>query len=259
MEAGALAPRRGCGPSRRHGLGRQKAQTARHSPSTSSNEAGAMSQAERRPFFSVLLEAAVGAPPMSATVAGFLMPRQTEACVTEEDRWWQAWRSEGRVEIALVASYAGSAAEARHCKKSIVEVLKRRGSPGSAHAHSLSDMYFETSERAAIARDLGLSYAKSLVRSPKGWAAMTSIAAALRGRRCLDALQVDELCHAAYGARPNLFGWDPYWPPGYEEIAAGDLPTDDVPWPIPEDPQRRAYVFASVSFGPWALNFAATP
>ena len=195
--------------------------------------------------------------PMSATVAGFLMPKQTEACVTEEDRRWQAWRSEGRVEIALVASFAGSVAQARYRKRSVASVLKREGSTDSAYADSLSNAYFETSERAACARDLGLTYAKSLVRSHKGWAAMTSIAAALKRRRELEASQVDELCHAAYGARPLPFGWDPYWPPGYEEVAAGDLPTDDVPWPIADDPGRRANVFASVSFGPWSMYCTA--
>ena len=194
-----------------------------------------------------------GVSPMSAIVAGFLMPKQTEACGTEGDRWWQAWRSEGRVEIALMASFAGSAAQARHRKKGIADVLEREGSFDSTYATALSEAYFERSKRAAIARDLGLTYAKSLVRSPKGWAAMTSVACALRERRSLEASQVDDLCYAAYGSRPLPFGWDPYWPPGYEEIAAGDLPTNDVPWPIPDDPGRRANVFASVSFGPWAM------
>ncbi len=201
----------------------------------------------------------ISTPPMSATVAGFLMPRQTEACVTEEDRWWQAWRSEGRVEIALVACFAGSAAQARHRKRSVAEMLKREGASDSAHADSLSDANFESPERAAIARDLGLTYAKALVRSHKGWAAMTSIAGALMRTGELGASQVDELCHDTYGERPLPCGWDPYWPPGFDEVAAGDLPTDDVPWPIPEDPGRRAYVFASVSFGPWAMYCSAAP
>lgn len=142
---------------------------------------------------------------------------------------------EGRAQIAMMACYAGSVAWARHRKRAMGTCLAGDGKGHAERANAIStDFFAGKAERFGLSaefyREAAMTYATKLVRSKAGWAAISSIVDVLNDRGRLEAHDVDALCQAAFGARPLSPGWDPHWPPGYDEVEEGLMPQAHWPW-----------------------------
>lgn len=80
----------------------------------------------------------------------------------------------------------------------------------------------------ALEKDVS-AWARALVRSATGWAAIQDMAAVLRRRGRLSGRQIATACRRAYGGRECPFdAWVPHWPPTTRQLRDGYVPERKV-------------------------------
>ncbi len=156
------------------------------------------------------------------------LARETLSGRVEPDRTWFARQVERRTEMALVELYAGFWAEARYRRRSSLICVLGGGSQDLAQAREVAAAWFDTEEACSAAHSRTERIARALARSPKAWAAVQAIAAALFDCGRIDGDEVDALSSAAYGGSLDYDRWAEAWPPTPAQIRAGFLPVREA-------------------------------
>ncbi len=137
----------------------------------------------------------------------------------------ELWRCcDTRARMAMVMSYAGPIAEARFRQMRIEWCFYEGGMVDLDEADRVAAEWFADGPAAIAASEQCERVARALVRSRKGWAAISAVAVALQERGEVDGSRIAALCAASYGAAPKLDAWALRWPPTAEEIRSGYLP-----------------------------------
>jgi hypothetical protein len=140
--------------------------------------------------------------------------------------WLASMRSEMPIaaEITMIESIAGPIAEARFRKCGLFVAIWQGGHGDMQTMTATAAAWFLEGERD-IARRTAETRATALVRSPKGWAAITTIGEALFNYGRVEGHEIDTMCAAAFGREMSAFyGWMPHWPPTLEMLRKGSLP-----------------------------------
>ena len=117
------------------------------------------------------------------------------------------------IEMAMVEALAGSAAEARYRRRAPLGCLRTTGAADMESVGKLIAWWPPGKEGLTAYHD-ARNRTDMLVRSDKGWAAITAIADALMARGRVDGEEIETLCRIAYGGqRPTLGTWHKHWPP----------------------------------------------
>lgn len=133
------------------------------------------------------------------------------------------------VEMSLIETYAGVAAEARYRKCSFLWAMLTGGEGDLAHTRQTLDAWFPTPEARNTAAFAAERRAMALVRSEAGWQAITALANALMERGELQWTEAEPLLSAGYGcARPALNAWMESWPPSFAMIRNGRFPAQEA-------------------------------
>lgn len=128
-----------------------------------------------------------------------------------------------RAEIELIQGIAGPVAQACFCRISLVQALMDGGMGDLRHNSRVSSAWFPDDQLATVRR-LAEKRAVALIRSPKGWAAVTAIAYSLYGCGKIECDELNAMCEEAYGRkRVDRYAWMPHWPPTLEQLRAGDV------------------------------------
>ncbi len=129
----------------------------------------------------------------------FISPKIDEIAFEGEDG--DRIRREMRIgaEIDLVDCAIGLMAEARYRKASVLICLFEGGRPDAARARATANWLHsaEAEQRSALA--LSERRARALVRSSKGWRAISAIANVLIDHGIIDGDDIDTVCCKAYG------------------------------------------------------------
>lgn len=129
------------------------------------------------------------------------------------------------VEMNLIESYIGVAAEARYRKCSFVWAMLSGGDSDLGQARQTFSVWYPEPDTRGAVDIQATQRAVALVRSKAGWRAITSLATALMERGELQWAEAEPLLAAAYGhERPNSNAWMAAWPPSLDMIRAGRFP-----------------------------------
>ncbi len=120
-------------------------------------------------------------------------------------------------EIDLVDCAIGWTAEARYRKASALSCGLEGGRADATRALATAEWLYSTEAEQSSARALGERRARALVRSSKGWRAISAIANALIDHGIIDGDDIDTVCCEAYGIGEQLC-----WPAVYKAW----------PWPM---------------------------
>ncbi len=128
-----------------------------------------------------------------------------------------------RVEMALIEGYAGVVAEARHRRRALDLCIREGGEADMEQNGALLRLWYLADAHGTTDLE-ARRRASALVRSPRGWQAVTTIADALIERGALPGHEIARLCRRAYGTEPDFEGWVEHWPPRLDQLRAGFVP-----------------------------------
>jgi hypothetical protein len=131
-----------------------------------------------------------------------------------------------RVEMALIEGYAGVTAEAHHRRRALELCILQGGEVDMEQNGALLAIWFVDAEQSEAASG-AWRRAGALVRSPRGWQAITAIADALLERGTLSGSEIGRLCLRAYGEAPAFEDWVDHWPPRLDQLRTGFIPPAD--------------------------------
>jgi len=123
--------------------------------------------------------------------------------------------------MALMELYAGPFAEARFRKCSALACFLLGGDQDMAQAREIAAAWFDEEVDRRAAHFRADRRAAALVRSRKGWMAISALASAVFRKGEIDGDEVDALCAGVYGGEFRYGGWDKAWPPTLEQIRDG--------------------------------------
>ncbi len=128
-----------------------------------------------------------------------------------------------RVEMALIEGYAGVIAEAHYRRRALELCIVEGGEVDMQQNGDLLEHWFSGDKRDLMASG-AYRRASALVRSGRGWQAITAIADALMERGTLTGLEIARLCLETYDEEPDFAAWLDHWPPQLDQIRAGFVP-----------------------------------
>jgi hypothetical protein len=127
-------------------------------------------------------------------------------------------------EVAMIESIIGPIAEARFRKCGLIVAIWEGGKADIDTMDAIAAAWFPEDQRSAITR-LAEKRASALVRSPKGWAAITAVGEALFECGRVEGDEIEAMCSAAFGREMSPFGgWSSHWPPTLEMLRDDTFP-----------------------------------
>lgn len=128
-------------------------------------------------------------------------------------------------DIELMNCYAGFVAEAHYRRVSPKVSMFDGGLRDMEQARTVLDAWHLLKADESALSDVSYNRAVTLVRSPRGSAAIKAMADALMERGEIDGAEISALCRSAYDGRQCAFGaWNCHWPPTLSQLRAGYIP-----------------------------------
>lgn len=141
----------------------------------------------------------------------------------DERRAWLVRQCEARAEMEIMSCYIGPYAEARFTKCGALGCFLGGGEGDLADVQRIIEAWFDGDpDKTVRVRADGI--ARSLVRSEKGWKAITVMAEALHRKGEIDGDEIDAICSEAYGQPLEYGAWLNSWPPTPKQIRDGYIP-----------------------------------
>ncbi len=152
------------------------------------------------------------------------LAREMVAGARDADRAWLSRQVEVRTDMALMELYAGPFAEVRFRKCAALACFMFGGDQDMAQAREIAAAWFDDEVDRRAAHFRADRRAAALVRSRKGWMAISALASAVFRKGEIDGDEVDALCAGVYGGEFRYGVWDKAWPPTLEQIRDGHIP-----------------------------------